>query len=69
MGKLARINAQRKREGLPVDDNHYQKTKRFTKQDLNDATQVVLNHYVGSALSVEKRSKLATILNFVTHGF
>lgn len=73
MGKLARINAQRKKEGLPVEDNQYRKTKRFTREDQNSLTADVLNSVLSQNCGPIPRSsntfKLGALLRFITTGF
>lgn len=74
MGKLARINAQRKLDGIPVDNGNYQKKKRFTREDQAKLTADLLNHTLGTAtsgtsLSSGKRHSLGALLQFITKGF
>jgi hypothetical protein len=71
MGKLARINAERKKNGLPVDNNGYKKVRHFTRADkMGIAVEVagkIINRSLNdvSVINNQRSSKamaLATIL-------
>jgi hypothetical protein len=73
VGKLARINAQKKKDGLPVENNGYQKTERLTRGEINslavEVAGTLLSRSLGSGVGGSKSNRLGDMLNFITRGF